>query len=143
MSEQPVTEPTTAGPDANATPAAVIDPPPSLQQVESDVAADVHQAEHDTVAGVEQTIATDKADLHPAAAEVLQFFNSLHLPQHLAQVAQPFKDLAHHLAATLKGNQLVIALHHLLAAKDSAVRAKLAETGSDSSAKTPGEPPAA
>lgn len=116
-------------PEAPATtPDAAIDPPPSAQQVAQDVVHDTEQAAHDTATGIEHVIEVDKTDLHPAVSEVLQFFDPSHLPEVLAAIARPFQALAHKLAADLKGSQLTLALHNLLASKDAAVRAKVAET---------------
>jgi hypothetical protein len=104
-----------------------------VAQVVADVAADAQTAVHDAVAGVESTVEQVKADLHPAVAEVLQFFDPTHLPAHLAAISAPFQALAHQLANDLHGSQLTIALHNLLASKDAAVRAKVAEINTTAS----------
>lgn len=117
MSEQPA--------DPNP---ATVDP----AQVLADSETAARQAASDAVAGVESTVHTVGADLHPAVAEVLQFFDHDHLPAELSAVSAPFKELAQRLAATLRGSQLTLALHHLLAAKDSAVRAQVAASKSAS-----------
>jgi hypothetical protein len=57
---------------------------------------------------------------------LLRFFDHAHLPAHLAEVAEPFHDLAHHLVATVPaGPETTTALRKLLEAKDCAVRAAL------------------
>lgn len=55
---------------------------------------------------------------------LLQFFNYVHLPQPLQDVAKPFHDLAHLQAERLPNNpEKTTALRKLLEAKDCAVRA--------------------
>ena len=57
---------------------------------------------------------------------ILRFFEFGHLPTHLANVSQPFADLAHDLARTLPpGPEVSTALRKLLEAKDCFVRAAL------------------
>jgi ferritin-like protein len=57
---------------------------------------------------------------------MLQFFEYVHLPGHLADVSRPFRSLAHDLCATLPRNpERTVALRKLLEAKDCAVRAYL------------------
>ena len=57
---------------------------------------------------------------------ILQFFAWAHLPPHLAEVSQPFGDLATSIVQTLTRNpERTVALRKLLEAKDAAVRAKL------------------
>ena len=57
---------------------------------------------------------------------LLQFFKYEHLPANLAQVSQPFCELAHYIANELpKNEESEAALRKLLEAKDCAVRAKL------------------
>lgn len=57
---------------------------------------------------------------------LLQFFNYLHLPEHLQAVSQPFCALAHDLENTLPENpEKTVAMRKLLEAKDCAVRAVL------------------
>ena len=59
---------------------------------------------------------------------ILQFFEFAHLPAHLAEVSQPFHQMAHNLVATLPRNpERTAALRKLLESKDAAVRAKLAQ----------------
>lgn len=66
--------------------------------------------------------------MHPPDPHVLQFFAYGHLPAHLQAISKPFGDLAQSLVETLPHNpELVKALDLLLAAKDAAVRAKLAK----------------
>ncbi|MGW0537801.1 hypothetical protein [Streptomyces sp. NPDC003032] len=69
------------------------------------------------------------AEYHPAVRNVLRYFDSTHLPAHLAAVADCFEDLAVDLAARsdLDGPELTVALRKLLEAKDAAVRAALPE----------------
>ena len=56
---------------------------------------------------------------------LLQFFKYEHLPANLAQVSQPFCELAHYIANELPQNiETEAALRKLLEAKDCAVRAK-------------------
>lgn len=63
--------------------------------------------------------------LHPAICEKLQWFDSQHLPEHLAEVSRKFESLAHELVGplALAGPQATLALQHLIDAKDCAVRA--------------------
>lgn len=56
----------------------------------------------------------------------LDYFAWSHLPVHLAEVSQPFCDLAIEIRRTLPENQQrAVALQKLLEAKDAAVRARL------------------
>lgn len=56
-----------------------------------------------------------------------QFFAHAHLPEHLQLVSRPFGELARVLLVQLPANrERTKALDLLLAAKDAAVRAKLA-----------------
>ena len=64
-------------------------------------------------------------ELHPAVADVLQYFEFEHLPSHLQAVSAPIHDLAHEMAARLDGPQLTNGLNRLLEAKDCFVRAAL------------------
>lgn len=57
---------------------------------------------------------------------LLQFFNYLHLPDHLQKISSPFADLAHKIVDTLPRNpERTTALRKLLEAKDCAVRAHI------------------
>jgi hypothetical protein len=57
---------------------------------------------------------------------MLQFFAYAHLPLKLAEVSQPFNNLAHKIVETLPNNpERTVALRKLLEAKDCAVRALL------------------
>jgi hypothetical protein len=59
---------------------------------------------------------------------IMQFFAFAHLPPHLAEVSQPFAELAEKIVAHLPRNpERTVALRKLLEAKDAAVRAKLAK----------------
>ena len=59
---------------------------------------------------------------------LIQFFEYKHLPANLAQVSQPFAELAHYLKNELPHNaETETALRKLLEAKDCAVRAKIAK----------------
>ena len=44
------------------------------------------------------------ADLHLALKPIMQFFSYDHIPAHLAQISQPFADLANQIVATLPRN---------------------------------------
>ena len=60
---------------------------------------------------------------------ILQYFTFAHLPPHLAEVSQPFHDLAHRLVDTLPRNpERTVALRKLLEAKDAAVRAAITDS---------------
>lgn len=62
--------------------------------------------------------------VHPAVRDALRCFDVDHLPADLKAVAQPFRDLALMMAEELPSDsQVTLALHHLTAAKDCAVRA--------------------
>lgn len=67
--------------------------------------------------------------MHPAQAELLDFFAYEHLPVRLQEVSRPFYELATRLVAELgetsHGAELTTALRKLLEAKDCAVRAAL------------------
>jgi hypothetical protein len=54
---------------------------------------------------------------------LMQFFNYLHLPQHLQEVSKPFTDLANHVMTLPRNPERSVALRKLLEAKDCAVRA--------------------
>ncbi|MCX4661510.1 hypothetical protein [Streptomyces uncialis] len=70
-------------------------------------------------------------ELHPATRAVLRFFDSTHLPAHLAVIADRFQDLAVALAhhPGLDGPELTVSLRKLLEAKDAAVRSALPAGG--------------
>jgi hypothetical protein len=66
--------------------------------------------------------------LHEAQAiePLLQFFGWSHLRPELAEISQPFGELAQHIVTTLPRNpERTVALRKLLEAKDCAVRARL------------------
>ena len=68
-------------------------------------------------------------DLPLAPEPIMQFFSYDHLPAYLAQISQPFADLANQIVAMLPRNaERTVALRKLLESKDAAVRAKLAKT---------------
>lgn len=71
----------------------------------------------------------DRADLHPATAQVVRFFAYDHLPKRLQEISQPFGDLALHMAALLDGPEVTVGIRKLLEAKDCMVRAALPQTG--------------
>jgi len=57
---------------------------------------------------------------------LIQFFATDHLPDHLAEVAVPFCELAHRIVLKLPRNpERTTALRKLLEAKDCAVRARI------------------
>lgn len=65
--------------------------------------------------------------LHPAQAELLEFFEFEHLPRPLRDVSEEFHRLAHRLVnrGDLSGAELTTALRKLVESKDCAVRACL------------------
>jgi hypothetical protein len=75
----------------------------------------------------------DPSIVAPAPTEhILQFFEYMHLPAHLQEVARPFCELAKTLVdpsgSPLPRNpERTVALRKLLEAKDAAVRAALAK----------------
>lgn len=67
-------------------------------------------------------------EAYASAEPIMQFFTYGHLPPHLAEVSQPFGDLAVRLVETLPRNpERTVALRKLLESKDAAVRARLAK----------------
>ena len=57
---------------------------------------------------------------------LIQFFNYVHLPEHLQMVSKSFYDLAHLMIETLPSNaESTVAMRKLLEAKDCAVRSVL------------------
>lgn len=57
---------------------------------------------------------------------ILQFFQYMHLPEHLREASRPFGELAQRLVDALPRNpERTVALRKLLEAKDCAVRALL------------------
>jgi hypothetical protein len=57
---------------------------------------------------------------------ILQFFEYVHLPDHLQKVSVSFYSLAHTIVGTLPRNaERTVALRKLLEAKDAAVRAAI------------------
>ncbi|MEM8884920.1 MAG: hypothetical protein AAGD14_12685 [Planctomycetota bacterium] len=66
--------------------------------------------------------------LRGARDHIMQFFAYKHLPPHLADVSQPFCEMAERIVASIPRNpERTVALRKLLEAKDAAVRAKLAK----------------
>lgn len=65
--------------------------------------------------------------LHPAIAQLLRYFDHMHLPPHLQVVSAPFRELAHYVAETLQldGPELTTGLRKMLEGKDCVVRAAL------------------
>lgn len=60
---------------------------------------------------------------------ILRFFVTEHLPDHLAEISEPFGELARSIAAELPVSaEVSAALRKLLEAKDCAVRALVAST---------------
>ena len=67
------------------------------------------------------------------ASPILFHFKTGHLPQHLAEVSDPFCKLAHHVDEHLpNGAEKSTALRKLLEAKDAAVRAAVEAQQEDS-----------
>jgi hypothetical protein len=65
--------------------------------------------------------------MHPAIAQVWQYFAYAHLPLHLQAVSKPCHDLAAAMIAALPENpEVTVGLRKLLEAKDCFVRAALA-----------------
>ena len=63
---------------------------------------------------------------HPAVAQLLKFFDYMHLPLPLQNVVQPYRTLAYIVADDLPDNaEKTVALRKLLESKDCAVRAAL------------------
>lgn len=64
--------------------------------------------------------------IHPAARQVLQYFQYEHLPERLQAISKPCYDLAWEMAFNLSQNpELTVGLRKLLEAKDCFVRAGL------------------
>lgn len=64
----------------------------------------------------------------PMREHIEQFFDYMHLPAHLQEVAAPFAQLARMVVATLPRNpERTVCLRKLLEAKDAAVRARIAK----------------
>lgn len=69
----------------------------------------------------------DKPPVAEPVEHIMQFFAWAHLPPHLAEVSQPFGEMAEWIVASLPRNpERTTALRKLLEAKDAAVRARLA-----------------
>lgn len=65
------------------------------------------------------------AKYHPAVQQVLQWFESDHLPPHLQEIVKPIEELATKLVETGTGPELTVGLRKLLEAKDCFVRAAI------------------
>lgn len=63
--------------------------------------------------------------MHPSTEAILRYFEYSHLPHHLAEISEPFHDLAHDMANSLDGPELTAGLRKLLEAKDCCVRAAM------------------
>lgn len=67
------------------------------------------------------------APRHPHVTAILQHFEYMHLPPHLAEISLEVHTLAHAMADQLKDDpELLAGLRWLLLAKDSFVRAAIA-----------------
>lgn len=64
---------------------------------------------------------------HPGTAHLLAFFDFDHLPDHLAEVSEPFAALAQRVAEGPQNPETTVALRKLLESKDAAVRAVVAD----------------
>jgi ferritin-like protein len=65
--------------------------------------------------------------MHPAIAQLWQYFAYTHLPPHLQAISKPCHDLAAAMMAMLPENpEVTVGLRKLLEAKDCFVRAALA-----------------
>ena len=67
------------------------------------------------------------ADLHPAVASLLLYFEFSHLPENLQAISRPLSDIAWEMVSNgeLNGAELTVGLRKLLEAKDCFVRAAL------------------
>lgn len=63
--------------------------------------------------------------MHPSATAILAYFDCDHMSSYLRKYAEPFRTLAHSMAANLEGPELTVCLRKLLESKDCAVRAAL------------------
>lgn len=77
---------------------------------------------------------------HVAVRDKLQWLEYRHLPEHLQEVSKPFCELGHLISGPmgLRGDQAILALQHLIDAKDCAVRA--AKTQADKLASSEDRP---
>lgn len=65
--------------------------------------------------------------IHPSAEQVLRWFDSGHLPDHLSDIVRPIERLAVETANVIQeGPELTAGLRKLLEAKDCFVRAAIA-----------------
>jgi hypothetical protein len=67
--------------------------------------------------------------MNPATSAILRYFEFAHLPPRLAEISEPFHDIAYSMANTLQGPELTAGLRKLLEAKDAFVRAALPAPG--------------
>jgi len=66
------------------------------------------------------------AQRHPATRQILRWFRSVHLPEHLQEVARPMEVAAHGYVNILPdGPELTTGLRKMLEAKDCMVRAAI------------------
>ena len=66
--------------------------------------------------------------MHPSTESLLRFFDTEHLPEHLAEISAPFGKLARDVVATWGDRpETTVCLRKLLEAKDCAVRAFIEE----------------
>ncbi|MFJ2392847.1 hypothetical protein ACIOTI_08875 [Streptomyces sp. NPDC087843] len=79
------------------------------------------------------------ADIHPAAARLLDMFRVDHLPEHLQAVSRPFRGLAQQLAETLTGPEVTRALERLWDSKNWAVLAAASSSLEEAPAARPPE----
>jgi hypothetical protein len=76
--------------------------------------------------------------MHPAIAQVFQYFAYAHLPPHLQAVSKPCHDLAAAMIATLPASpEVTVGLRKLLEAKDCFVRAAVPNASEASAALQP------
>lgn len=69
----------------------------------------------------------DHPNIHPATLGLLRWFDSGHLPKHLAEVSDKFGELAYWVADRASGAEVTTAVRKILEAKDCAVRAAVAK----------------
>jgi hypothetical protein len=94
---------------------------------------------HSVSTSTKETVMTSIMTIGPESAElkiaventteqIMQFFEYEHLPVHLQEVAEPFRDLARAVIRRVPRNpERTVALRKMLEAKDAAVRAVIAK----------------